>query len=117
MAKIEKWYENIMRDKKLLTKPFLSVAEKDHVTLANSKSDVVRKDKALVDSSTYEKQNMLKMTCVPRSNCEKNFEVIDNNKHRTRLESFAEDEEIEEESTATFDPAHEKYSEVETHSK
>ena len=90
---------------------------KDHVPLSKSKSDVARKDKALVDSDTCKKRSLLKIVCTPRRNCENNFEIIDNNKCNNMIEAFAGDEEIEDESTGTFDPTHEKYSEVETHSK
>ena len=86
---------------------------KEHVPLAKKESNETHKDSMLVDGDVCEKWSMPKSTCVHRSNYEKKFESIDNNTHRSRFETFIEDEEIEDESTETFDVVHEKYLEVE----
>ena len=59
----------------------------------------------------------MKSTHVSRSYSEKKFESINNNKHRTRLEAWAEDAEIEDKSTGTFDAANEKCLKVKTRRK
>ena len=70
--------------------------------LEKSESNETHEDEVFLDDDPCEKWSVPKRTDVTRSNCDKNFEIIDNDKYGTSFEAFEEDEEIEDESADIF---------------
>ena len=78
------------------------MTSKEHASLKILESSETRKDEVLVDGYEREKWSMPKRACVPRSDYENKFEIINNSKHRNKCKAFIEVEEIEEESIDTL---------------